>query len=251
MDPAQAVTGAQLTAEIKKIVDSQIPKEFFREGVAQRPEIDFPRPTADKDGNPVQAILSVPAMHEGRAYQWVRIGGEVGALFVDPSDLELLRDSDPGCPEPSDALTALIHDVPEFDKGGRLIDEVMYRDKYDVKVDPSTKRKSYNVRIQDMWGYIDETTLVFTPDKPDDSAFADWKERFLTRTGYTESGVDTVGKWYRPWSDKHYYALDSGQGTIEWAHATDLTANGPGMEYSVAKVVGDFAGPHPTLGVSA
>jgi len=251
MDPAQAVTGEQLTAEIKKIVDSQVPKEFFRAGTAQRPEIDFPRPTQDKDGNPVQAILSVASRHEdGRPFQWVRIGGQVGVLFIDPSDLEFLPDSDPGCPDPPDAIVELVHDVPEFDKTGRIIDEVRYRDKHDLRVDPGTRHKLYNVRIKDLWGWIDETTRVFTPEKPDESAFADWKGRFLTRTGFTEGGVPTSGTWYRPWSDKHLYVLDHGDGTMEWAHAQDLTANGPGMEYSVEKVVGDFARPHPTLGAS-
>jgi hypothetical protein len=239
-DPADAISGSDMRAALQDVLKSVAPASYFRKN---KPDEDIleswtPRRDRDENGNLVEQMLSTVQEHNGNTFQWVRINGVVGALFLSRGNFVPRDHSD--CPPAGAELSALIKAVPTTDSEGRPVREVSHSS------DLAAGNLYVRVEVHgcSLWGTMNAATLHFVPDKPDQSAFSNWSSRKISLDGYTEGDRKVTGQWYRPWADQHYYLFDD-NGSHEWARALDLTANGPGPEYNVDKVLLGRPGRYP------
>lgn len=117
--------------------------------------------------------------------------------------------------------------MPTQDARGRHFSEVQERtDRIGIR---------YFGRIGDLWGYVGVKDRTFSPGHPDDSAYADWSERFIDpRVGYWRDRKDdsslVKGTWFtvKMESGTYYLFLPVRGGQREWAKSDQRTGNGPG-----------------------
>jgi hypothetical protein len=221
IDPAQAVDGAALTAEVGGIAEAAGLTEYHRKGQAQKADA---MPTKDKDDNPIETILSTLKEKDDTGdYLWVRIGGAVGKLYL--SDLTFDGSA------PNDELAK----IPTKDSRDRKLDEVR----------PGKQDGKYVARIKKIWGLVDpEPPHQFTALRPDTSAYSDWSGRKVFASYYLEGDKRVEGKWYKPWEDQHVYMFfNSAENLMEFGHGIDPVGNvsKKSKEYNLGEMVKTFA----------
>lgn len=236
IDPAQAVDGATLKAKMDDLSEKLIsgaPKRdeaYAAKMAAEEKAVE--RPTKDKDGRPVEKVLSGVLVDDAKeAYRLVQIGGVSGALYLASLDFAPVQSGD-------DVVEPLAV-LPDKDSLGRTIDEVDlavgFTTDHPVPAGMNATRHLW-VRIGVIWGYLDVETEKFWPATVDRTGFADWQKRKIVKDGYYEDGDLVKGKWYRPFSEHHagYYLFLAKDGSQEWARSQDNTGSGRGSNNTVA-----------------
>jgi hypothetical protein len=221
IEPAQAVTGDALIAQVEKFATAGVLTETYHRA-GQKQEADYVTPTEDSEGRKIDTILStMKEKDDAGDFLWVRIAGEVGKLRLDGNVFAAEENEE-------------LAQIPTEDARGRKIDEVR----------AGKEGTSYMARIGPAWGLLDPATRKFTATRIDDSQYASWSKRQVRLDGYTEEdGTEVAGEWYR-WGNKPVFMFwNTGNNVKEWAQGASLTGNAGSTKYNILSLLGDKAKP--------
>jgi hypothetical protein len=255
-DPAQIVSGDSMGEHVGSISNTVGTFVTKLAGVGNQIAADNTPPKRTTDGHDVLRVLS-ERRFDGNAYCWLAEvkdypgGKNLGVLTQteNPAVGDFSPVSAQMPPEQRAVFgvrgldDATVRELPTTDAQGRPIGAVVAQGGSFAQQSGIFGRRTFKVRIGDVWGRLLMPRRTFVPESLDPAATnrTDWSGYFVystkDRSGIRLKGTDTLipGTWYLPLpGDSTHYLFAATDGSRRlWARAGDRVANGPDSRYII------------------